>query len=63
MSKFNVGDTVEVVNHPNEKLIGKVSVITEVTKDPYGRYFYKVKGIKDYAADSDIKAYPSTKMY
>lgn len=56
MSKFKVGDTVEVVSHSNKKLIGKVSVITEVVKDYYGRYFYKIQGIKDYATENDIKA-------
>ena len=55
MNKFKVGDTVKVISHQNEKMIGKVSTITKVLKDHKGVYLYKVNGVKDYATETDIE--------
>ena len=55
MKEFKLGDTVKVVSHKNKKMIGKVSIITEILKDSKGICLYKVGGIRNYATEKDIE--------
>lgn len=60
MSKFNIGDNVEIIPHENHLLFvrkhyGKELEIEDVIEMNYDKYLYKVKGIKDYATDTDLK--------
>lgn len=54
-NKMKKGDMVMIVDHKNNKLIGKVSYITNVIKDKMDEYLYKVKGFRNYAEERDIR--------
>lgn len=60
MSKFNIGDKVEIIpseDHPQfvRNHYGKELEIEDVVELNYDKFLYKVKGIKDYATEDDLK--------
>lgn len=60
MSKFNIGDNVEIIPHENHpafvrKHYGEELEIKDVIELSHDKFLYKVKGIMNYATDIDLK--------
>lgn len=68
MSKFNIGDKVEIIPHKDHPQFvrnhyGKTLEVEDVIEMNYDKFLYKVKGIKDYATDVDLKLLNGNKQW